>query len=100
MGIDLARAEADIKPSDTSSGASGARRTSSTAWMYAQQDSDPKLSAIVDRMHKLAMIPRSHGEVLSVAKYEKGQMYGWHHDSDDRERRLATVIVYLNAPAK
>lgn len=96
----LAARTATLRPSGTgtSPGQQGAQRTSSTAWLYKQQDSDEVLSSIVDRMHSLAMLPREHGEPIALARYQEGEYYGWHFDSDERELRLATVLVYLQEP--
>jgi len=96
--VDLVIKEKRLKPSTTDTGESGAGRTSSTAWLQALEDTDPVISKLVDRMHSLAMVPREHGEPLAIARYGRGEYYGWHIDSDEKESRLATVLVYLNSP--
>lgn len=96
--IQLAEREIRMKPSETGSGSGGAGRTSTTAWMYGFEEKDAVVSKVVDRMHALAQQPRTHGETLSVARYDAGEHYGWHFDTDSAELRLATVLVYLQSP--
>mmetsp|Transcript_64319 Transcript_64319/g.114294 ORF Transcript_64319/g.114294 Transcript_64319/m.114294 type:complete len:360 (-) Transcript_64319:58-1137(-) len=79
-------------------GQTGSSRTSTTGWLQKFEKTDKNVSAIIDRMHALALAPRNNGEPTSVARYKKGQLYGWHHDSNEIELRLATVLVYLQSP--
>jgi hypothetical protein len=44
------------------------------------------------------MLPPSHGEELQIARYGKNERYEFHHDTDKRMARLATVIIYLSTP--
>lgn len=71
--------------------------------MYVNKTShstDPLISGIVARLHMLARVPFGHAEQLQVGRYEQGQFYQPHFDSEPRQNvnRAATVIIYLEAP--
>lgn len=71
--------------------------------MYvSNQDSreHPLISTIVQRMYDLARIPMGHGEALQIGRYQEGQFYEPHFDSEPAAQvvRKATVLVYLEAP--
>lgn len=59
--------------------------------------SHPTIRNIVRRMYRLARIPLGHGEQVQIGRYEVGQKYDCHYDSEVRVGvvRTATVIVYL-----
>lgn len=54
-------------------------RSSSTA--YLTQEDYEKVQPIVERMHAEARIPYSNGEALQVTRYDAGQLYQFHWDS-------------------
>lgn len=88
----------DSQAAEAKGGQQGARRTSSTAWLQAFEKRDAKLSAVLDRAHELARVPRQNGEPTSITQYRVGELYGWHHDTSEMETRMATVLIYLRAP--
>lgn len=58
------------------------------------------ISEVIRRMHVLARAPLGHGEQLSVGRYQEGEYYQPHFDSEPNQqiRRTATVLVYLSVP--
>eukprot|EP01084_Bolivina_argentea_P243483 408165_1 len=48
------------------------------------------------RLANMALMPEENGEPLTVIKYENGDNYGLHFDSDLNVGRLITMLVYLN----
>lgn len=60
----------------------------------------PKITKIIDRMHKLTRVPYGHAEALQVGRYNAGEFYEPHFDSEPGAGviRTATVIVYLEMP--
>eukprot|EP00930_Biecheleria_cincta_P020961 TRINITY_DN15633_c0_g1_i3.p1 TRINITY_DN15633_c0_g1~~TRINITY_DN15633_c0_g1_i3.p1 ORF type:complete len:358 (+),score=72.40 TRINITY_DN15633_c0_g1_i3:76-1149(+) len=71
--------------------------------MYVNKTShfeDPLISSIVERLHVLARVPFGHAEQLQVGRYQQGQFYQPHFDSEPRQNvnRVATVIMYLEEP--
>lgn len=57
---------------------------------------DPIIRSMLERMHQHVFIPMPYGEAVQVAKYEPGQYYELHKDSDTKVGRYATFIVYLS----
>lgn len=71
--------------------------------MYVNKTSclnDPLISGIITRLHMLARVPFGHAEQLQVGRYEQGQFYQPHFDSEPLQNvnRVATVIMYLEEP--
>jgi prolyl 4-hydroxylase len=85
-----------------------ARRTSSTAHL---DEGRAEVQTVSRRVARLVMLPREHGEPFQVARYEPGQEYVPHFDFFDPDQtglaaqigkagqRVATVLIYLQAPA-
>ena len=77
------------------------KRTSSTLWMHRRDEVGSGVAAaVVRRIHDAVMIPPNHGEELQIARYVDGQRYEFHHDTDKRMGRLATVLIYLTTPGQ
>eukprot|EP00435_Cladocopium_sp_Y103_P027921 s2245_g6.t3 len=76
-------------------------RTNSQFYLdRAEHYKDPLVLDIVQRMHRIARVPMGHAEPLQVGRYQKGQFYQTHFDSEPLQgvRRAVTVLVYLDPP--
>ncbi|CAE7491965.1 P4H6 [Symbiodinium sp. CCMP2456] len=82
---------------------SGDSRTSETAWLNAQQDSDDAVLAnITARITELTRLPHEHMEPFQVVRYQAGQFFQGHQDYLDAQEeqvcggRVGTFFMYLN----
>ncbi len=87
-----------------------ADRTSSG--MFFQRGQTPEVTALEARIARLCRWPVSHGEGIQVLHYQPGAEYRPHYDYFDPEepgtptilrrggQRLATLVMYLNEPAR
>ena len=77
-------------------------RTSVNAWCREPCESHPKVKRVYSKIEEVTMVPYSHYESFQVLKYEVGQRYHTHHDSDESDNRLAcgprilTFFLYLS----
>lgn len=78
-------------------------RTSSGMFIYASMDDSGVLDAVEEKIARVTMIPRSHGEAFNILRYENGQKYDSHYDAFDSEvygpqksQRVATFLLYLS----
>ncbi|TVX99043.1 2OG-Fe(II) oxygenase [Cohnella terricola] len=75
-------------------------RTSSS--MFFDENENPFIAAIENRIASLMHVPRSHNEGLQVLHYEPGQEFKPHHDyfgphhPSSQNNRISTLILYLN----
>lgn len=73
-----------------------------TNWqMYVNKTDNlehPIFSKVVKRCHDLARIPLGHGEQIQVGRYNEGEFYEPHFDSEPNQgvRRSATVLIFLH----
>mmetsp|Transcript_65895 Transcript_65895/g.117122 ORF Transcript_65895/g.117122 Transcript_65895/m.117122 type:complete len:326 (+) Transcript_65895:81-1058(+) len=60
----------------------------------------PVIAEVIRRMHVLARAPFGHAEHLQVGRYQEGDYYEPHFDSEPVQNimRSATVLVYLSVP--
>ncbi len=87
-----------------------ADRTSSG--MFFQRGQTPEVTALEERIARLCQWPVSHGEGIQVLHYRPGAEYKPHYDYFDPDepgtptilrrggQRLATLVMYLNEPAR
>uniref|UniRef100_A0A7N0TNJ0 procollagen-proline 4-dioxygenase n=1 Tax=Kalanchoe fedtschenkoi TaxID=63787 RepID=A0A7N0TNJ0_KALFE len=75
-------------------------RTSSGVFISAWEDDT--LDYIEQKISKVTMIPRDHGEAFNVLRYELGQKYDAHYDAFlpkhygiKESQRLASFLLYL-----
>ncbi|WCJ31359.1 2-oxoglutarate (2OG) and Fe(II)-dependent oxygenase superfamily protein [Euphorbia peplus] len=78
-------------------------RTSSGMFVSASEDESGILDAIEEKIAKVTMIPRTHGEAFNVLRYEIGQKYDSHYDAfneaeygPQKSQRVATFLLYLS----
>ncbi|XP_034690220.1 probable prolyl 4-hydroxylase 9 isoform X2 [Vitis riparia] len=78
-------------------------RTSSGVFISASEDKTGILDLIEQKIARVIMIPRIHGEAFNVLRYEIGQRYNSHYDAFDpaeygpqKSHRIATFLVYLS----
>ncbi|KAK6923116.1 Prolyl 4-hydroxylase alpha subunit, Fe(2+) 2OG dioxygenase domain [Dillenia turbinata] len=78
-------------------------RTSSGMFISASEDKTGILDLIEQKIAKVTMIPRNHGEAFNVLRYEIGQRYQSHYDALDPEeygpqksQRVASFLLYLS----
>lgn len=69
-------------------------RTSST--VFLNEEDDPVVRVVQDKVASLQGIPKDRFEDLQVIRYEMGQKYDAHYDPTDELPREFTVILYLN----
>ncbi|XP_015063885.1 probable prolyl 4-hydroxylase 9 [Solanum pennellii] len=102
-------AKAELKPSslalrkgETAENTKGVR-TSSGMFISASEDKTGILDLIEEKIAKVTMIPRTHGEAFNVLRYEIGQSYYSHYDAFDpsqygpqKSQRVASFLLYLS----
>ncbi|GLJ43728.1 hypothetical protein SUGI_0910480 [Cryptomeria japonica] len=78
-------------------------RTSSGTFVSAYEDQSGTLEFIEEKIAKVTMIPRSHGEAFNVLRYETGQKYDCHYDAfnpteygPQKSQRVASLLLYLS----
>ncbi|KAL6338768.1 hypothetical protein AAG906_023918 [Vitis piasezkii] len=78
-------------------------RTSSGVFISASEDKTGILDLIEQKIARVIMIPRTHGEAFNILRYEIGQRYNSHYDAFDpaeygpqKSHRIATFLVYLS----
>lgn len=78
-------------------------RTSSQCWCYEECMRDPRVRAVVDRVHDVTQSPEANAEYMQIVRYEPGQFYRRHHDQNSAPEtpqgaRVLTLFMYLNTP--
>ncbi|KAL6347084.1 hypothetical protein AAG906_012335 [Vitis piasezkii] len=78
-------------------------RTSSGTFISASEDKTGILDFIERKIAKATMIPRNHGEVFNILRYEIGQRYNSHYDAISpaeyglqTSQRIASFLLYLS----
>ncbi|KAJ3669840.1 hypothetical protein LUZ60_010164 [Juncus effusus] len=78
-------------------------RTSSGTFLSAREDETGTLAWVEDKIAKITMIPRIHGEAFNVLRYELGQRYASHYDAfnpseygPQKSQRVASFLLYLS----
>jgi prolyl 4-hydroxylase len=78
-------------------------RTSSGAFLRADEDKSRSLWEVEEKMARATMIPRSNGEAFNVLRYNLGQKYDCHYDVFDPaeygpqpSQRMASFLLYLS----
>ncbi|KAF3438812.1 hypothetical protein FNV43_RR17087 [Rhamnella rubrinervis] len=56
-------------------------RTSSGVFISASEDKTGILDLIEEKIAKVTMLPRNHGEAFNILRYEVGQRYNCHYDA-------------------
>ncbi|XP_031493954.1 probable prolyl 4-hydroxylase 9 isoform X2 [Nymphaea colorata] len=77
-------------------------RTSSGTFISAAEDKTGTLDLIEQKIAKVTMIPRSHGEAFNILRYQRGQKYDSHYDvfnpaeyGPQKSQRMASFLLYL-----
>ncbi|CAN6482118.1 unnamed protein product [Victoria cruziana] len=77
-------------------------RTSSGTFVSAAEDKTGTLDLIEQKIAKVTMIPRSHGEAFNILRYQVGQKYDSHFDvfnpaeyGPQKSQRMASFLLYL-----
>ncbi|CAI8588952.1 unnamed protein product [Vicia faba] len=103
--IDMAKVE--LTPSTMATGISDIRRTSSSMVISASKDKTGVLEVIEEKIARATKIPRTHGEIFRILRYEVGQKYDSHYDATDpaefdpaeydyqESHRVASFVLYL-----
>ncbi|CDP02574.1 unnamed protein product [Coffea canephora] len=105
----VTRAKAGLQPStlalrdgETEESTKGIR-TSSGMFLSASEDKTGTLALIEEKIAKVTMIPRSHGEAFNVLRYGIGQRYHSHYDAfnpaeygPQKSQRVASFLLYLS----
>ncbi|KAF3435527.1 hypothetical protein FNV43_RR22616 [Rhamnella rubrinervis] len=103
-------AKSNLKPStlalrkgETDESTKGTR-TSSGTFISASEDNTGILEAVEQKISKVTMIPRTHGEAFNVLRYEVGQKYDSHYDAfnpaeygPQKSQRVASFLLYLTS---
>ncbi|KAJ4967013.1 hypothetical protein NE237_018862 [Protea cynaroides] len=78
-------------------------RTSSGTFMSASQDKTGILDIIEQKIARVTMIPKNHGEAFNILHYEIGQRYISHYDAFNpaeygapKSQRIASFLLYLS----
>ncbi|RZB89164.1 probable prolyl 4-hydroxylase 9 [Glycine soja] len=78
-------------------------RTSSGTFISASEDKSGILDLVERKIAKVTMIPRTHGEIFNILKYEVGQKYDSHYDAFNPDeygsvesQRIASFLLYLS----
>eukprot|EP00746_Dinoflagellata_sp_MGD_P046602 gnl/MRDRNA2_/MRDRNA2_21455_c0_seq1.p1 gnl/MRDRNA2_/MRDRNA2_21455_c0~~gnl/MRDRNA2_/MRDRNA2_21455_c0_seq1.p1 ORF type:complete len:224 (+),score=27.94 gnl/MRDRNA2_/MRDRNA2_21455_c0_seq1:17-688(+) len=80
----------------TSAGKNG-HRSSASVVLTAKEEKRKIIKRILKRMHLYARMPMEAGESLQFVRYEVGDKYELHLDSQHPSHlRLATALLYLN----
>eukprot|EP00403_Amphidinium_massartii_P021628 CAMPEP_0178394414 /NCGR_PEP_ID=MMETSP0689_2-20121128/12694_1 /TAXON_ID=160604 /ORGANISM="Amphidinium massartii, Strain CS-259" /LENGTH=309 /DNA_ID=CAMNT_0020015043 /DNA_START=59 /DNA_END=985 /DNA_ORIENTATION=- len=67
-------------------------RNSTSFTLTLEGEMNEVVDRLVQRSHRVARHPITHGEGVQIASYHAGEYYGFHHDSLSRR---ATVLLYL-----
>ncbi|KAG7034307.1 putative prolyl 4-hydroxylase 9 [Cucurbita argyrosperma subsp. argyrosperma] len=77
-------------------------RTSSGVFFSASEDESGTLGAIEEKIARVTMLPRMHGEAFNILRYEIGQKYNSHYDAfnpseygPQKSQRVASFLLYL-----
>ncbi|KAF5463695.1 hypothetical protein F2P56_013840 [Juglans regia] len=91
-----------LRPGETEEDSKGIR-TSSGVFISAAQDKNGILDIIEEKIAKVTMLPRVHGEAFNILRYEIGQLYNSHYDVFDpaeygpqKSQRIASFLLYLS----
>ncbi|CAK8539656.1 unnamed protein product [Lathyrus sativus] len=91
----------------TVEGISDLRRTSSGMVISASEDKTGVLDIIEEKIARATKIPKAHGEIFHILRYEVGQKYDPHYDATDpgefdpaeydyqESHRVASFVLYL-----
>ncbi|XP_044481371.1 probable prolyl 4-hydroxylase 9 isoform X1 [Mangifera indica] len=78
-------------------------RTSSGTFITAYEDKSGTLNFIEEKIARVTMIPKTHGEAFNVLRYEIGQKYDSHYDAfnpaeygPQKSQRMASFLLYLS----
>ncbi|KAI6699343.1 hypothetical protein NL676_013667 [Syzygium grande] len=78
-------------------------RTSSGMFISASEDKTGTLDIIEEKIARVTMLPREHGEAFNVLRYEIGQKYNSHYDAfhpaqygPQKSHRVASFLLYLS----
>lgn len=89
------KAQGKFKPSTVGKGVDGGTlRTSESA--YLKKSGNAWIQSLEQRFADVLQTKVEHLEPLQVCRYQQGQYYKPHMDSDHKNRRLSTLLVYLN----
>ncbi|KAL5099185.1 hypothetical protein RYX36_003512 [Vicia faba] len=109
--IDMAKVE--LTPSTMATGISDIRRTRynvcsfSSMVISTSKDKTGVLEIIEEKIARATKIPRTHGEIFRILRYEVGQKYDSHYDATDpaefdpaeydyqESHRVASFVLYL-----
>ncbi|KAG6604146.1 putative prolyl 4-hydroxylase 9, partial [Cucurbita argyrosperma subsp. sororia] len=68
----------------------------------ASEDESGTLGAIEEKIARVTMLPRMHGEAFNILRYEIGQKYNSHYDAfnpseygPQKSQRVASFLLYL-----
>ncbi|KAM0032316.1 putative procollagen-proline 4-dioxygenase [Helianthus debilis subsp. tardiflorus] len=91
-----------LRKGDTTESTKGVR-TSSGMFISASEDKTGTLDLIEKKIERATMIPRIHGEMFNVLRYEIGQRYLQHYDTfnpieygPQKSQRMASFLLYLS----
>ncbi|KAK4766787.1 hypothetical protein SAY87_008429 [Trapa incisa] len=104
----IAMAKSGLKPStlalrngETAENTKGIR-TSSGVFISASEDKTGILDIVEEKIARVTMLPRTHGEAFNVLRYEVGQRYNSHYDAfspaeygPQKSQRVASFLLYL-----
>ncbi|KAL6961387.1 putative prolyl 4-hydroxylase 9 [Sarracenia purpurea var. burkii] len=100
--VQLAPSTLALREGETAENTKGIR-TSSGMFISASEDKTGILDLIEEKIARVTMIPRSHGEAFNVLRYEIGQRYNSHFDAfnpteygPQKSQRIASFLLYLS----
>lgn len=78
-------------------------RTSSGTFISASDDITGALDSVEEKIARVTMMPRNHGEAFNILRYEIGQRYVSHYDAfnpaeygPQESQRIASFLLYLS----
>lgn len=101
-GSELKPSTLALRKGETAENTQGIR-TSSGMFISASEDKTGVLDSIEEKIARVTMIPRSHGEAFNILRYEIGQAYHSHYDAfnpaeygPQKSQRVASFLLYLS----
>lgn len=82
-------------------GMDGQAQQRSSASFYlprAEEASDAVVAGVLKRAHAAVGLPPRNGQRIQITRYDVGDKYTFHIDDDGSVGRIATVLVYVQAP--
>jgi ankyrin repeat protein len=98
-GVGLPRLQPSVTGPRSAMQREGAVRNSESAYLSVDDEqADPLLVEIIERMHNVMNVPPDHSSPLQITRYREGQFYRFHDDSFGDVVRPFAFIIFLSTP--